>query len=390
MRILFVVDNPTATDVIRNAMSDIAEKDSIYFVYSFPDAEDFINKKVIDGQEPLDLIITHNAVNGKIALEFRLSLTADSTRIYSNRDFNLDKLPVILMIKPSENINFFNKQGFSDIVFDMGAEQLPKTVPIFQNSIRTWRKKVIDELDNLGIPFNSGIVDYNYYIKKVKRYIPTRIISDNFQLIPRKLHYYWLNHNLRQIELAIDEYSKLLNRTHRNNPKREEKLYHKFFNRNESFLLRDNYSRKWYEKMLPLNERHSYQPDFSLKPNMNYKTDLNILEIKLPNEGFIKNTHFHPTFYSKFIEHLSQIQDYKDYLENEEYREIIKKQYGWFPERIQYSLLMGRESEKEENLEILTKRMRQFAQGNIYLMTYDELLTYQVRYLDRMNLLEIY
>jgi len=50
---------------------------------------------------------------------------------------------------------------------------------------------------------------------------------------------------------------------------------------------------------------------------------------------------------------------------------------------------MGRKQDKDDNLKVIEKRMRQFGQGKICLMTYDELLEYQVKYLDRMELLEI-
>jgi hypothetical protein len=50
---------------------------------------------------------------------------------------------------------------------------------------------------------------------------------------------------------------------------------------------------------------------------------------------------------------------------------------------------MGRKLDKDDNLEVIEKRVRHFSQGHIYLMTYDELLEYQVKYLERVGLLEI-
>lgn len=122
---------------------------------------------------------------------------------------------------------------------------------------------------------------------------------------------------------------------------------------------------------------------------MNYETDLSILEVKLPNEGFVKQRKFHPTIYSKLLDHLGQVNDYKDYLESEQYQEIIKKKFGTFPRKIEYKLLIGRQEQKDENLDVLEKRMRQLGQSHIYLMTYDELRDYQVKFLDRINLLEV-
>jgi len=389
MRILFVSKDKLTDDITRNALSKLAEKESIYFVHTYEEADDFINRRVVSQQESLDLIICHNSIENKLALDFRKKLIADSNRTYSNRDFNLDKIPVILLIDPTENIDFYFRQGFSFLLSDFGAEELAKHIRELMNPIKAWRKSVLDELDNLGIKFNSGVVDYSYYFRKIRKYQNTRILSESFQLIPRKLSYYWLDQNQRQIESAIDEFIVLLKQTHRSNKKREEKLYHKFFNRNKSFLLRDNYSRSWYEQKLPLSKNKSYEPDYSLKPNMNYETDLSILEVKLPNESFVKQRAFHPNMYSKLFDHLGQINDYKDYLESEAYQEILKKQFGWLPKRIEYKLLIGRQDDKDEHQDILKKRMRHFGQNHIYLMTYDELKEYQVKFLDRMNLLEV-
>ncbi|TSJ44524.1 hypothetical protein FO440_10205 [Mucilaginibacter corticis] len=82
MRILFILNNFWETDTIRNALADLAEKDSIYFVDSYFEAETFINKRIVDKQEPLDLIISQNKIGGEIALDFLNKLSAEPTRIY--------------------------------------------------------------------------------------------------------------------------------------------------------------------------------------------------------------------------------------------------------------------------------------------------------------------
>ena len=81
--------------------------------------------------------------------------------------------------------------------------------------------------------------------------------------------------------------------------------------------------------------------------------------------------------------------DYSDYLESEQYQEILKQKFGLLPKRIEYNLLIGRQDDKDEHQSILEKRMRQFGQNHIYLMSYDELLEYQVKFLDRIKLLEV-
>lgn len=389
MRILFILENPFAVDVARNALASFAEPDSIYFVHNFKDAREYIEKQVVEKQSALDLVITQHEIWGEQALDFKRMLISSPKQIYSHFDFNLDKLPVVLLLPESENLAFYEKQGFSDFLHYSGEEELHKIIPTFRSEVKKWRRRVVDEMDNLGIRYNSGFVDYTYYFEKVMSYVDTKILSENFKLIPRKLNYYWLADNKRQIEKAIDEYIKLLKRTHRQNKLKEEKLYHKFFNENSFFLKRDNYTKSWYEQRLHYNAKNYHEPDYSLQPNTNYQTDLNILEVKLPNEGFVKKTTFHPNLYSRVFGHLGQINDYKEYLESEQYDDIIRAKYGWRPNKISFHLLMGRKQDKDDNLEVIEKRIRHFSQGHIYLMTYDELLEYQVKYLERVGLLEI-
>ncbi|SKB40773.1 hypothetical protein SAMN05661099_1185 [Daejeonella lutea] len=57
MRILFIANNVNDEDVYKNVLSNIAERDSVYFVDSYDDAVDFINNRIVKSQEQLDLII---------------------------------------------------------------------------------------------------------------------------------------------------------------------------------------------------------------------------------------------------------------------------------------------------------------------------------------------
>lgn len=249
---------------------------------------------------------------------------------------------------------------------------------------------MLDELDNLGIKFNTGKVDYSFFFSEGrKRNLSTDILSDNFKLFPRKLNYEWLYFNDKQIERVIDLYIKELKRSSRLNNKKEEKRFHTLFNKYPSLIKRDNYSKHWYEARLYYEEKNWYEPDYTLKPNFNQRTDLSILEVKLPNEGFIKKTNFHPKPYSSIVNHIFQVNDYKEYLESDEYQETIKKVFGFMPDSIDYNILIGRLDDKTESMKILSKRMRQMNALHINFITYDELLDYQVKYLERMKVLKI-
>ena len=388
MRILVVSDPFLDKDRIRNELSGLCESDSLTFCNSFHTAKDFITNNVVKSQSPLDLIISYSIIGGESADEFRNWIRYDCERTYSKRDFNLWKIPIALVVDISQNKNVFN--GYDCMIDDIGLEKLNLFVPEFSLVIKYWRKAVLDELDDLGIQFNSGIIDYSYYFSgKRKQYIVTKILSDNFKLFPRKLNYYWLDFNTEQIEKSIDTFVKMLKRSERIGSKGEEKAYHKFFRTNSSFLLRDNYSRFWYESKLFKNDTKYEEPDFVLKPNLSYQTDLSVLEVKLPNETFLKKKPYHNSPKAKLIDHIIQVNDYKDYLESDEYKTALNSVFGYVPQRPNYSLLIGREVIKNQCVDDLSRIMRQLGQGQLNLMTYDELMNYQVKFLCRMNIIDI-
>ena len=388
MRILFISKSKYNEDRIRGELSNLCEGQSLKFCYDFEDAKDYINNDVVKFQNPLDLIITDSTVAFKNVADFRDFIRFDYKRTYSKRDFNFNLIPLAVIVESNLNKSAFHE--FDVVIDDLGAEKLSLFVQDFSLAIKSWRKRVLEELDTIGIRFNSGIIDYTYYFKDRRtRFQPTKVLSENFKLFPRKLRYYWLDYDKREVEIAIDEFIKMLKRSRSIGKKGEEKMFHFFFNRNKSFLLRDAYSRFWYEAKLMKNETEYEEPDYILKPNVTHETDLSLLEVKLPNEAFMTRKKRHKSPRAKLIQHIIQVNDYKDYLESDEYLSEINNVFGYIPKRINYNILIGRNESKQEHIHELNKTMRQLGQGELNLMTYDELMEYQVKFLDRMDLLNI-
>jgi len=390
MRIIYISKNNYHIDIIRNNLQQLSEQDSIAFFYSYDEAEYFINNYVVKKQIQLDLIITENNIQNQRAIDFFQRITCDKRRFFSNGDFNFCSIPIVLIVDEGENKSAFSYYGFSDVIQNIGHNRLHLFIPELKSCVISWRKKVLDELDNLGIKFNSGKIDYSYILSRdKKRNVETIVLSENFKLFPRKLSYDWLNFNEREIEMAIDKYVKELKRANRLNKKKDEKRFHKIFNEYPFFIKRDNYSKHWYEPRLYYEENNYFEPDYTLLPNFNQRTELSILEVKLPNEGFIKKTKFHPKPYSAMLDHIFQVNDYKEYLESEEYQDMIKKAFGFVPAKLEYNILMGRIDDKNDSLKVLNKRLKEMNATDINFVTYDELLDYQVKYLERMKFLSI-
>lgn len=390
MRIVYIGKSNYYQELIRNSLQKLAEKDSIVFFYSYADAEDFISNRVCAEQLELDLLLVENNVGDKRGSEFFKSITKDKSRTYSYSNFNFCSIPVVLIVDEDENRNAFTHYGFADVLDNLKPEKFHLFIPEIISSVKSWRKSVVDELDNLGIKFNSGSIDYTYFLSgKRKRDVATNVLSENFKRFPRKLKYDWLESNKEQIEVAIDAFVKQLKIASRVKDKKEEKKFHKIFNNFPFLIKRDNYSEHWYEPRLHYNDKEYYEPDYGLMPNFNQRTDLSILEVKLPSEAFMKKTKFHPKPYSKIIDHIFQVNDYKEYLESDEHKSTVKKIFGFIPDSVEYNILIGRLDDKLSNLEKFNNRMKQMDALHINFMTYDELYDYQVKYLERMNILKI-
>ena len=387
MRILFISNNKLKEEFRRKQLSVIAEPSSITFLYSITEADNFLYNQVVKYQEPLDLIISdENVINYKMNKFFeRIRFGIKET--YSKGDFNLREVPSSIILKERKTPNNYYENCWVQNYYSQNPnEELP--TEIYVTIIKNWRRQVLKELRDLGVKTSSGNLDYSYYLlSNIKKRSSTKILSSNYQLFPRKLSYDWLNANTDQISFLIDEFVRKLKRSEITK-KSEEKLYHRFFNDNQSILRRDAYRKYFYEPRLYYNEKEFYEPDFVLQPEMTIETELSVLEVKLPNELIAKKKKFHPTLRSKFMDHLFQINDYKEYLENYDHRIQINKVFGSIPQKVAYNILIGRNDHKEENEYLIKKRMEEM-NSKINIITYDDLLEYQVKYLERLQLLKI-
>lgn len=338
----------------------------------------------------MDLLIIKSTEYSELIQSVKRFLISDSNATYSNRDFNLTALPVFLLLDRRFDRRKNYSLGF--VVFEENDAEanLDAYKPKIIEAIKSWRSAVLEELDSLGIKSNSGMIDYsNLQVIFEKRKLDTKILSDNFKFFPRRLEYYWLKNNKEQIEKAIDTFIKML-KWSSISKKQQEKTYQSFFNENLHFLERDVYKKTWHEVKLPRSDNQFYAPDYSMETNLNYLTDLSILEVKLPNERLVGKKDFHKNFLGKVFHHLKQVNNYKDYLGDEMNLKHIARKFGFMPGKIEFNLLIGRMEEKQDHGELINTTMRQFGQQDVRLLSYDELLEYQVAFLERINLLKIF
>lgn len=387
MRILFISNNRCNETSRRNQLKPLSEKWSLHFSYSITEANNFLQQDIIKKQKPLDLIIGEYMVGIESTTKYFEEIRFNIDDTYSNRDFNLREIPTSVIFSNRRMAMKYYSDAWSQNTISTPNDEV-LNIKQYADQIKNWRRQVLEEMHILGINLNSGNIDYSTYFSSNRRFkTDTKILSNNFKTFPRTLKFDWLIHDTEQIKIIIDEYIKILKKSMRSK-KGQEKKYHQFFNENLSLIKRDSFSRHLYEPKLYYNDRNFFEPDYVLKPEMTFETDLSILEVKLPNELIAKEKKFHPSLRAKFMDHLFQINDYKDYLEEKEYRKQINDVFGFIPQKVEYNILIGRKEHKEENEHIINKRMNQMG-SKINIITYDDLLEYQVKYLERLELLTI-
>jgi len=388
VRILIILKNRLDEETVRNTLAHLAEQDSLYFCYSYHEAENFITNNIIANQLPLDLIICENRIRGLSAVEFYRRITANREATFSNGHFYFHTIPVVLIAAPGENANAFGNDGFAALLDSSALDNLQYYTDDLVSAVKQWRRNFLGDLSNMGIYHNGHQLLYQYSKSERRRAgIYTSTITDDYKREPEPLTYDWITTGGRSIEIGIDKLQKEVKRAARLNT-HEERRIAQLLHRYQFLAKRDNFSDFWQETRLPRDGSKSYRLDVTLKPNFNQVTDLTIIELKLPNEKFIRGNQFHPTLRQNVVRHISQVNDYKEWFENSSHPDISGA-IGFVPEKIQYNVLMGRMEDKQHHLQTLNKRLNEFNAGHINLMTYDEFIDLQIQYHKRHQLLNI-
>ncbi|MEH6681669.1 MAG: hypothetical protein V7724_14060 [Sediminicola sp.] len=121
MRVI-VISNTTDRTRISLQLQDLCEGNSLLILNTFEKAENFINDQVVKYQRPLDLIISYNTINRKTANDFRDFIRNDYERTYSKRDFNINTIPLALIVENGLNKNSYNNYDLT--VNDIGIDRL--------------------------------------------------------------------------------------------------------------------------------------------------------------------------------------------------------------------------------------------------------------------------
>jgi hypothetical protein len=168
---------------------------------------------------------------------------------------------------------------------------------------------------------------------------------------------------LRLLE-AVDELEALVN-----NPTAKENHFQDFFERNQGFILNDEYRRAHSHLVLARNDRGPLVPDFVLEP-FNQQALCDLLELKLPSAKIFKLQKNRPRFASGVLEACAQLREYSIYFDEASNRRAIYNKYGLRAFRPKMFVIIGRRG-KVDPIEV---RRMESDLPNLHLLTYDDLI----------------
>ncbi len=378
MKVLYVTNRILNKDLDLRYLSAFADLEDVFFVDSNDNADKYITENLISNQGHLDFIIVdfinvNNDVRDKLVIQLR-----SSPFTYSRQNFCLCSIPVILF-KDWEFIREDYLSPFYDkIVFRTHTEEIK--VQYIGNVITTWMQEIGDDLSHLNLD-----LDLKFDSRKVNwlldhRGYKLRVLSHDFLRNQRKLDYIWFGSNLKTFDVSINTFYDLLQKSEWSPGYRNEKEIHQCLIQNKRVLLGEFNNQTYYEKHFYLPNCMKYvEPDFTNMPFTHYVQNPEIFEVKLPNQKFVRKDK--TIFYRNTTRAINQVAlKYSGYFSNPANEAEIEQRIGYNKTQFNYTLLMGRKADKEENLEYVESVLKT---KNLKLLTYDELLENFQRLYDR-------
>jgi len=159
-----------------------------------------------------------------------------------------------------------------------------------------------------------------------------------------------------------------------NSPTCKELDIQRFLEQHPKFLLGQEYE-KAYPQVILSGEGQPLIPDFILEPLDRGLCD--VLDLKLPTERLIVGPDNRQRLSSAVSRGVAQLRSYRDYFEDREHRDIIRKRYGIVAYRPRLSLVIGR----SPHVDPLARRRVEDDYRDVEIVTYDALLKRAKRFL---------
>ncbi|MEZ4809050.1 MAG: DUF4263 domain-containing protein [Allomuricauda sp.] len=405
MKIL-INDFKSSEETYKNIFGNYGyEENELIFFNSLDSTKSFFIEHLEKKKLHIDALITNessseivDSLKASKILNFRNQFDTS----YSNGNFRISSIPVILYTDIEVN-GTIAPDNWQAILKKNKEGQHDGFMNAFESTIKTWRKQLIQDLDNLKI-LNRNLQHFhetnfykNYYKNQIGNnsesyfLLKTRIVSQEFVKLPAPLIYDWLIIGRKEIENTIMAFNSTYNHHVKYDRKNNERtILHDFFNNNKMILLRDAYIDLEYEKNLfDLNGKTNEECDYILKTEFPEFLKTTFFEVKKEDVTFyVKKKTKRPQLSSNYLSHLEQVWRYKDYSENVINDSELKEKLGYKTQNFEHILLAGRKEEKLEMKEKFSNDLDRMFNG-VEVITYEELEELNIDYYDKFNRLSI-
>jgi len=380
MKGLYITNRPISKDLDLGYLTHFADQADILMLASIEDAKKYILHHLGELQQHLDFIILDMVgVEDEVIDEFGKWMAIQDIE-YSKNNFRLSSIPRIL-VRPmnwewavNENRSFlYTKTFYEDSPIRVKQTQIG-------TAISQWMQEIGNDLDY----FNMD-VRLMYDNKKLKwllahKAYKLKVLTETFFRKMEMMPYLWFGDNLKSFDVSLNKFDDLLRKSERIPSIRNEKEIHQLILAHRPLLLGEFFYDTRYEKQYYYaNSRQYVEPDFTNIPYKFYDQLHEIFEVKLPNQQLVRASK--KVFYRNTTRAFNQIGlKYRQFFQAVENSPEIKKQIDYSGHSFQYTLLIGRKREKQENAAVLAQTIGEL---NLRLLTYDELLENYQRLYER-------
>lgn len=370
MKVLYVTNTGVSKNLDHGYLSRFAEKEDILYIESVDEARNYILYHLVGLQEHIDFIMVDlKGVDEEVIGDFAYWIILQETE-YSQNNFRLSSIPLILV--RSRDYEMGLDESISSLytkIFNEGHDDTVKQ-EIIGTAISQWMQKIGDDLAyfnmDLKLQFDSPKLKWllSHRTHKLK------VLTETFFRRMKKLPYIWFGENLKTFDISLNTLYDLLKKAERFSSLRNEKEIHRYLLSNLRVLLGEFYELTRYEMQYYLpNSRQYVEPDFTNMAYSFYHQNPEIFEVKLPSQKLVRKDK--KIFYRNTTRALNQVTlKYAGYFSDPLNIQEISRRIGYDGNHFNYTLLIGRKREKEENEEYLSNFLET---KDVKVITYDEL-----------------
>jgi hypothetical protein len=167
-----------------------------------------------------------------------------------------------------------------------------------------------------------------------------------------------------RLKQAVEELETLINEKN----VREEDLQ-EFFEKNQEFILNDQYKKAHSKVVLQKDKQGTLVPDFILEP-YNPERLCDILDLKLPSAKVWILKKNRPRFSYAVLEAVAQLREYSQFFEEEDNRSKILQEYGLLAYKPKLFVIIGRRGPVTP----LVRRRIEIGTPDTKVLTYDDII----------------